>query len=64
MDQNSVSEQDMKLMQLELLEKLGTAVSERYLLLAELTNTAYEKRLDNMLGDNILKVRTEHKNEL
>ena len=64
MDQNSVSEQDMKLMQLELLEKLGTAVSERYLLLAELTNTAYEKRLENMLGDNILKVRTEHKNEL
>lgn len=54
----------MKLMQLELLEKLGTAVSERYLLLAELTNTAYEKRLENMLGDNILKVRTEHKNEL
>ena len=55
MDQNSVSEQDMKLMQLELLEKLGTAVSERYLLLAELANTAYEKRLKEVLGGTIIK---------
>ena len=45
----------MKLMQLELLEKLGTAVSERYLLLAELANTAYEKRLKEVLGGTIIK---------